>query len=141
MPITKDFLHKCSGYMFFMKLDISMPNYTFELNFNEYNQDLCTIITPFGKYKYLRLLLGLKYSLDIVQSIIESILAGIDDADVYIDDIGAFSQTWDHHLKSLGNILHCLRENGFAINPLKSECVIKETDWISYWLTPQSLKL
>ncbi|KAL7477289.1 hypothetical protein ACHAW6_003100 [Cyclotella cf. meneghiniana] len=89
--------------MFFTKHDISMQHYIFELN--EYIQELCTIITPFGKYKYLRLPMELKCSPDIAQSIMECVLAGIDDADVYIDDVGAFFHIWDDHVKLLGNIL------------------------------------
>ena len=44
----------------------------------------------------------------------ESVLAGINDADVYINDVGAFFQTWEHHIKLLGNTLRRLRENGFT---------------------------
>ncbi len=134
-----DILHECSGYKFFMKLDISMHYITF--NLDEYSQELCTIITPFGKYKYLRLPMGLKCSPDIAQSIMESVLAGINDAVVYTDDVGAFLHTWDEHIKLLGRMLRCPSENGFTINPLKCEWTFKETDWLGYWLPPQGKKL
>jgi hypothetical protein len=73
LPIITDILRKHSGYKFFAKLDISMQYYTFALDSK--SQDPCTIITPFGKYKYLRLLMGLKCSPDIAQAIMENVLS------------------------------------------------------------------
>jgi hypothetical protein len=96
-----------------------MQYYTFELD--KESQDLCTIIMPFGKHKYLRLLLGLKCSPDITQAAMENVLSDIKDADVYIDDVGAFSNNWNHHVNLIATILRQLRENGFTINPLKCE--------------------
>ncbi len=52
-PRIMDILRKHSRYTFFTKLDVSMQYYTFELD--KESQDLCAIITPFGKYKYLTL--------------------------------------------------------------------------------------
>jgi hypothetical protein len=65
LPIIMDILPKHSGYKFFTKLDVSMNYYIFEND--KKSQDLCTIITPFGKYKYLRLPMGLKCSPDIIE--------------------------------------------------------------------------
>jgi hypothetical protein len=53
LPIITDILCKRSGYKFLIILDFSMQYYTFELD--KESQDLWIIITPFGKYKYLRL--------------------------------------------------------------------------------------
>jgi hypothetical protein len=87
----------------FHKLYVSMQYNMFELD--KETQDLCTIITPFGKYKYLRLSMGLKCSPDIAQAAMEDVLSDIGDADVYIDDVSAFSSDWNHHINLLANIL------------------------------------
>jgi hypothetical protein len=59
----------------------------------------------FGKSKYLRLLIGLKCSPDISQAAMENVLSDIEDADIHIDDVGAFSNDWDHHVNLLATIL------------------------------------
>jgi hypothetical protein len=75
----------------------------FELG-NE-SQDLCTVIMPFSKYKYLRLLMGLKCSPDIVQAAMENILSDFEDANFYIDDVGAFSNDRDLHVKIISHYI------------------------------------
>jgi hypothetical protein len=63
--------------------------------------------------------MGLKCSPGIAQAAMENVMSGIKDADVYIDDVGAFSDNWDRHVNLIATILRRLCENGFTINPLK----------------------
>ncbi len=108
-----------------------MQYYTFQLD--KPSHELFLFIIPFGKYKYKCLPMGLKCTPDFV-------FHDIEDTGVYLDDISAFSFTWEHNMLLLDKILHQLEANGFTINPLKYKWAIEETEWLGYWLTPTHLK-
>ncbi len=65
--------------------------------------------------------MGLKWSPDFAQEVTENIFRDVEDAEVYIDDIGAFSNSWEEHMALLCTILTLLQDNGFTVNPLKCE--------------------
>ena len=133
-----DILRKCNAYSYFTKLDILIQYYTFYLD--KESKDLCTITTPFGKFKYTRQHMGLKCSPNFAQEVMDNIFHDVDDADVYIDDVGAFSNDWQHYIKLIDTIVQRLQENGSTINPLRCNWAIQKIDWLGYWLTPTGLK-
>jgi len=70
----------------------------------------------------------------------EEVLRDIPECDVYIDDIGIFTDTWERHVEVVDEVLTKLEEVGFTVNPSKCEWAVQETDWLGYWVTPEGLK-
>ena len=58
------------------------------------SQDICSIITPFGKYNYLRLLIYIMCAPDIVQETMSNLINGLEFAHTYIDYLVCLSK--DH---------------------------------------------
>ena len=137
MPCIIDIIQCHTGYQFLSKLDISMQYYTFELD--DESKDLCTIATPFGLYRYNRLTMGVMVSPNMAQEVMECLLKGIDDVDVYIDNIGVFSLDWTSHISVIDKVLTILQESGFTVNPMKCKWAIQETNFLGYWLTPHGI--
>lgn len=138
LPRIGDILSRRTGYKFLSKLDISMQYYTFEMD--EESRDKCTIATPFGLYRYCRLPMGVSQSPDIAQEIMERTLRHIDDIEIYIDDIGIFSKTWDEHVSTIEQVCQALEANGFTVNPRKCEWAVQETDFLGHWFTPTGVR-
>ncbi len=81
--------------------------------------------------------MGLKCSPDYAQEVMENIFCDVTDAEVYIDDIGAFSNSWEEHKTLISKILTLLQDNGFTVNPPKCEWAVKETDWLTEFAEPE----
>ena len=89
----------------------------------------------------LRFPMGLKRAPDIAQETMEQVFSDLqENTEIYIDDIGAFSPTWEHHITLLEKVCKKLQDSGFTVNPLKCEWRVKATYWLGYWLTPVGLK-
>ena len=134
----QDLLRKCKGYAYMTKIDISMQYYTFRLT--EEASNLCVIITPFGKYRYLSVPMGVHTSPDFAQQVMDEIFDDLDFVDFYLDDGAIFSDSFDEHMEHVSTVLNRLQENGFTVNPLKCVWAVKETDFLGYWITPTGVK-
>ena len=65
IPKTQDLLLKLEGFQHATSLDLNMGYYHIELT--PFSKRLCTIVTPWGKYEYQHLPMGLCHSPDIFQ--------------------------------------------------------------------------
>ena len=76
LPKISDLLQKLQGFKYATAIDLSMGYYHVRLD--EESSKLCTTILPWGKYRYLRLPMGIKNSPDIFQQLINDVLGDIE---------------------------------------------------------------
>ena len=78
-------LHKRPGYRNVTQIDLSMCNYTFELD--NVSKELWVIITPCSEFWFKLLPMGVLQTPDLCQEITESIIHDMPTVDVFWDDI------------------------------------------------------
>ena len=111
----------------------------YNMELDDKSKELATIVTPFGKFQYCRLAMGLKTAPDEAQALIDEILGDLN-CERCIDDIGIMHQDYDEHMKVLQQVLTRLQEHGLKVNPVKCEWCVKETNFLGHWLTPTGIK-
>jgi hypothetical protein len=102
---------------------------------------ICTIIFPWGKYSYKRLLMGIAGSPDIFQSKMLELIEDLEYAQAYLDDLLCISRsTLDDHLKNLEEVLRCLCNAGLKVNAEKLTFCALEIEYLGYILTRDAIK-
>ena len=91
LPKISDLLQKLEGFTWATDLDLSMGYYHIILD--RESSYLCTMILPWGKYRYCHLPMGLNGSPDIFQAIINDIMGNLPNARAYLDDILVLTTT------------------------------------------------
>ena len=85
MPKINEMLLKLEGFQYAPSLDLNMGYYHIQLR--KTTSDLCTIIIPWGKYRYKRLTMGVANSPDIFQQKMNDLFHGFEFIRAYIDDM------------------------------------------------------
>ena len=79
--------------------------------------NLCTIILPWGKYKYKRLLMGVCNSPDIFQEKMNEMFRRIEFIIAYTNNLLIITKgDWSNHLDKLELVLTNLKEKGIKRN-------------------------
>ena len=115
LPKISEVLQELEGLSYATALDLKMGYYTLRLDPDA--QRLCTIITPWGKYKYLRLHVGVKCAPDIFQDRMSDLMAHLQFVKVYIDDLLIITKgSFEDHIAKLKQALLTLQKAGLKCN-------------------------
>ena len=139
IPKIQDLLLKLEGFQYATSLDLNMGYYHIELT--PFSKRLCTIVTPFGKYEYQRLPMGLCNSPDIFQERMYELFSDLEYVRAYIDDLlVTSSSTFDDHLERLEKVLTRLSQAGLKVNAKKSHFCQSQVEYLGYWITRHGIK-
>ena len=119
LPKICKILQELTGLSYATALYLKMGYYTIRLNPDA--QRLCTIITPWGKYKYKRLPMGISTALDIFQNKMSNLMRELEFVRVYLDDLLIITNgSFEDHFAKLNQALHLLQKAGLKCNVKKN---------------------
>jgi hypothetical protein len=105
------------------------------------SQKLCIFFTPFGKYQYLRLPMGIPCSPDIFHENMSDLMQHLDFVRTYLDDILIISSgTLDDHLEKMEIVFKILSDKGLRVNAEKSTFCAEEFEYLGYWISKSGIQ-
>ena len=100
MPLILDLMQTLEGFTYATTLDLNMGYYTIKLD--DPSKQICTIVTPWGKYSYKRLPMGLSCAPDIFQHEMSNLMQEFDWVRTYLDDLLVLSsKSFEDHLNKV----------------------------------------
>ena len=108
---------------YFIKLDLASGYCQVEVE--EQDQEKTAFSTPKGHHEFNVMPFGLTNAPATFQHLVKCVLAGLTgkQCQIYMDNIVAFSQTFEYHIKRLTNVFQALRQASLTlqINKLKDK--------------------
>lgn len=131
-PIPKlDYLlASLAGGVVFSKLDMSQAYQQIELD--DESKKYVIINTHTGLFKYNRLLFGVSSAPAIFQRVMESLLQGIPNVTVYIDDILIAGRSYQEPIDTLETVLARLNDAGLRLKKEKCCFTMPSVTYLGY---------
>ena len=128
LPNLDDIAPKLANSLVFSSLDTSSG--FFQIPLEESSSALTTFITPFGRFRFKRIPMGITSSPEIFQKKMSELLAGHEGCDVIMDDILIYGKDEEEHDARLEKVLKTIQASGLRLN--KEKCHIKKKQLIYF---------
>lgn len=138
MPRIEEVFSRIGGGEAYTKLDLSNAYNQFLLD--EESQELTTINTSKGLFKYTRLVYGLANAPAIFQRTMETLLSGIDGVSCWIDDVCVTGPNREIHLCRLREVLTRLRDAGLKLQRDKCEFFQPSVTYLGYVISKSGIQ-
>ena len=130
LPCVDDVLARLGGAKLFSKLDANSG--FFQVILAGDSAPLTTFITPFGRYQYLRLPMGITSAPEIYSQKMACILSDLEGVLNLMDDICVFGGSQEEHDSRLRAVLARLSETGVTLNSDKCIFSVKSMTYLGH---------
>lgn len=110
-----------------------------QIPLDEESSTLTTFMTPFGRYKFLRMPYGISTGSEVFQRCMEQLFAG-HPCEIVVDDILIWGSSVEEHDKRLTCILDRARAINLQLNPTKCRFRVSEVQYVGHLLTDKGVK-
>jgi hypothetical protein len=125
-------IRSMEGFTFVSSLDINMGFYHIKLDADADAQKLCTIVFPWGKYKYKRLPMGIKIAPDVFQNVMSKLVQEVEYVKTCLDDLLMLTyRRFKDHLIKLKVVLARLSTSGMTVNISKSNFFAEQIEYLA----------
>jgi len=137
MPVVEHTLGQLAKAKIFSKLDANSGFY--QITLDEESMKLTTFITPFGRFMFKRLPMGITSAPEHFQKRISQILEGIPGVVVHVDDILVNGSTKKEHDTRLREVLKRLQQAGITLCIRKCKFGVPEVTFLGHRLTANGI--
>lgn len=132
LPRIDEILDKLGKTKYFSTLDLSQGFH--QVLIDKADREKTAFSTTYGHYQYRRCPFGLKTLPGFFQSLLNSILTGLQGVTcfVYIDDVVIFGQTIEEHNEKLIEVFSRFRDSNLKLNPLKCQFLEQEVSYLGH---------
>lgn len=128
IPTRDDIKSKLMGMKWFTVMDMKEAFYHIELD--DKSADLCTFITPFGRFQFLRLPFGIVTAPEVFQKMAMVVFEGIDEVTVYFDYVIIATKNEKKHREILHKVIERAKKWNIKFNAEKIQFMTNSVKFI-----------
>ena len=128
IPTFDELSCKLSDVKYLTKLDAASG--FFQIPLEEHSRNLTTFLTPFGRYRFIRLPTGINIAPEIYQRKMYELFGDIDGVLICMDDVIVFGKSESEHDDTLKTVLDRIKAAGLKLN---KKSVNSKSNHLSSW--------
>ena len=130
MNSIDDIVTRLHGSKWFSTLDANMG--FFQIKLSEKCSYLTTFNSPFGRYRYLRMPMGAKFSSEVFQRTMVTAFEGTEGVQIVVDGILVHGSTMSIHNQRVKQVLGRCREINLKLNRNKCHIGMSEVNYVRH---------